>query len=54
MNFEKWMNKVDDYLISKVGMSSEDLPDYHWMDDYEDELSPKESALNYLAEEDLI
>lgn len=44
MTFELWMRKVDEHLIDRCGMTSADLPDYYYMDLFEDGVDPEEAA----------
>lgn len=50
MSFELWMIKVNNLLAAKVGVGSEDLPDYCWRDAFDDGLTPKEVVTDYLEE----
>lgn len=34
--FEQWMDDVNDALLARVGLTSEDLPDYCYYDAYVD------------------
>jgi len=47
--FREWMREVDAYLEQRLGMSSDDLPDWLYRDDYDDGLSPEEAAENAIA-----
>ena len=42
--FKQWKLLVDDSLESLCRMSSDDLPDWHYYTDYDNGLSPHESA----------
>jgi hypothetical protein len=44
LNFEQWMQKVDEYLSAKVGCTSGDLMDFCYMDAYDDGASPAQAA----------
>lgn len=44
MTFEQWLAKVDSVLISRCGLSSDDLPDWCYRDAYEDGTSPRQAA----------
>jgi Family of unknown function (DUF5419) len=42
--FEQWKLAVNQAIERKVGMSSDDLPDWGYADAYEDGLSPASAA----------
>jgi len=42
--FKAWMKEVDAALIKKTGLSSDDLPDYCYDNDFEDGATPKQAA----------
>jgi hypothetical protein len=44
LTFDAWMRAVDEALIRKVGVSSNDLPDWTYRDAYEDGLTADEAA----------
>ena len=44
MSFEKWMKAVDELLIKKCGLPSEDLPDCMWAQWYEDGITPRDAV----------
>jgi len=44
MTYDRFMEHVDSLLVSMCGMDSSELPDYHYRDDYEDDVSPKNAA----------
>ena len=48
MTFDQWMKQVDALLIRWHGLASDDLPDWEWMDAFEDELSPEEAVEAFL------
>ena len=47
--FEAWMRRVDQLVVSKVGVSVHDLADAPWRDYYTDGMTPSE-ALETSAE----
>lgn len=42
--FEKWMAKVDAMLAKKCGLDSRDLPDWNYLDAFEDGFPPGAAA----------
>lgn len=50
--FEKWMQRVDTAIAvaSGVGIETADLPDQPYMDWYQDEMTPREAAMNTLED----
>jgi len=44
LTFEDWMKKVDKIIESRVGLSSDDLPDVCYRDWYDDGISPDRAA----------
>ena len=52
MNFDKWMEEVNDQLVVICGMESDDLPDYEWRFDYDEGLEPNESLVGFMEEND--
>lgn len=44
MTFDDWMAEVDHELIVRCGMASDDLPDYHYHDMYDEDAAPKVAA----------
>jgi hypothetical protein len=44
MDFDVWKAKVDDRLVSKVGVSSDDLPDIPYRDLFDTGCTPEEAA----------
>lgn len=48
MNFETWMNRVDNRLVSLVGVTSADLPDQCYYDYWEDGISPTAAATDFV------
>ena len=51
MGFEVWMNKVDEALGEKCGLSHNDLADQTWYDWYNSGMEPAEAAAECLANE---
>jgi hypothetical protein len=54
LSFEQWMNAVDDALVSRIGLSSDDLEDQNYFDMYEDGYSPKTAAKEVLENIDFL
>ena len=50
MTFDNWMKEVNKIVESKVIVGTDDLPDWHWMDSFEDGDTPKE-AVGYFFED---
>ena len=50
LSYTEWKQKIDDILINRVGLSTDDLPDYNFTDAYEDGESPV-TVLMMLADE---
>lgn len=48
MFFEEFMNAVDAELLNLLGVTSEDLPDYGYMDAWEAGEDPEEVAMNVI------
>lgn len=44
VTFEEWMNKVDQSIANKCGLSSGDLEDVCYHDMYDDDYTPKDAA----------
>ena len=42
--FDKWMKKVEGYVVELTGLSTDDLPDCCYYDWYEDGMAPKPAA----------
>ena len=49
LSFEEWKLAVDNQLHLKVGLESDDIPDWRYYDDYDNDLSPEESADRAIA-----
>lgn len=43
-SFEDFMRQVDHHLLKRCGMTSMDIDDWRYRDDYEDGVSPSRSA----------
>ena len=41
--FEDWMDQVDKIFLNYLGLSYEDVADYHWRDLYDAGMSPQEA-----------
>lgn len=48
LTFEEWKKQVDSYLIRKIGLSSDCLPDYCYHECWKAGDSPKDTALEAL------
>lgn len=48
IGFEKWMKSVNEILVKKLGLSSDDLPDFLWMDIFEDGLTPRNAFESFI------
>jgi Family of unknown function (DUF5419) len=42
--FDAWMKKVDAALVKKCGLDNRDLPDWNYLDAFEDGYSPSKAA----------
>lgn len=42
--YDKWMAKVDAFIARKFGVDSNDLPDWNYLDAFEDGMSPSAAA----------
>ena len=49
MTFKEWMRKVDKILTDHIGLSSEDLRDRCWRDEYDGEATPMEAIEELIA-----
>lgn len=45
MSYQDWIEKVDQWLVSKIGLTHLDLPDYMTRAAYDDGESPEETAM---------
>lgn len=50
--FEKWMEEVDGLISSRLGLSSADLRDRNWRDEYEDGSTPEQAVEEELGDLD--
>lgn len=50
ISFEKWMRTVDQILVKKCGLPSDDLPDMLWAQWWEDGLTPRNAVEACLEE----
>lgn len=50
--FDTWMEKVDNHLVKRCGMTSMDLPDCEYMDMFESGYTPREASDVVLEELD--
>ncbi len=51
MNFDQWMEKVDELMEQKYGVSIHDLPDQLYADFYESGMAPSEMVDQIAADE---
>jgi hypothetical protein len=51
MNFEEWMEMVDELLTDKIGNSSDSIPDFSWYDLYSEGFTPKEAFNTWCADD---
>ena len=51
MTYEDFMNRVDDLLLRDLGVSSDDLPDYCYRDDYEAGVIPELTVAEVVCRE---
>ena len=51
MTFEQWIKEVDKVMEKKIHLAHDDLPDWHWMDAFDDGDTPKE-AVGYFFEDE--
>ncbi len=42
--FAAWMAKVDAIIAAKFGVGADDLPDFLYLDEFEDGATPKQAA----------
>jgi hypothetical protein len=42
--FDRWMHTIDEYLLMKVGVARDDLPDAPYRDWYDDGIGPITAA----------
>ena len=53
MDFEGWTKEVDKVLEAKVIVGHRDLPDWHWLDAFEDGATPKEAVADFFEDENM-
>lgn len=51
--YQKWKRRVDHLVNEAVGISTDDLPDFPFMDYYEDGTSPENTVAEILTENGL-
>lgn len=44
LTYEQWMKEVDKILLSKITLTTSDMPDFPSRDKYDDGVSPQEGA----------
>ena len=49
LTFEVWMQEVDRLLYATVGIGYEDLPDWRWMDEWEEGVTPRDAVDEFRA-----
>lgn len=42
--FEKWMGRVDQLVLKRIGVGADDIADMPWHDWYDDEMTPSQAA----------
>lgn len=50
MTYEAWKAECDRVCNALCGLDCDDLPDYHWADDYEDMEIPVNAVNNAIQE----
>ena len=51
--YEEWMEEIDQLITANLGIGLDDLDDYRYADAYEDGLSPGETAMEVLENDEL-
>ena len=51
--YEEWMEEIDQLITANLGIGLDDLDDYRYADAYEDGLSPAETAMEVLENDEL-
>ena len=51
LTFERWLDKVDDTFIDKVGIDRDSFPDQDYWSMYEDGLTPGEAVYQAVENE---
>lgn len=49
-SFKQWMMAVDVEIVRICGLTHDDLADYCYRDEYEDDVDPKETAHEVLSQ----
>jgi hypothetical protein len=49
-SFKLWLAEVDAHISAELGCSLHDLEDYTWRDYYEDNVSPEDTAHEYISD----
>ncbi len=52
MDYKEWLNQVDKNVESMIGLSIYDLSDFMSYDAFQDGLSPKECAVEWIKNDD--
>lgn len=47
--FETWMKAVNAVILAKTGVEADDLPDFTFMDEWEDGATPSQAAKAAIA-----
>lgn len=50
ISFEGWMKLVNARISRKMGLTADHLPDWTWMDAYEDDFTPGEAYVDYMED----
>jgi len=50
MDFDTWMERVDEILESKAGLSHDDLDDWMWADEHESGSTPAQAVEMFLED----
>jgi len=49
--FKAWMKAVDALLVNAIGLTHEDMADWHWADAYEDGMSAQDAMAEFAEDE---
>jgi hypothetical protein len=52
MEYAKWLMEVDSILTDIYGLGHRDLPDFAWVDMFEDGITPGDAVDTYREEQD--
>jgi hypothetical protein len=52
MEYAKWLSEVDSILTDIYGIGHRDLPDFTWVDMFEDGLTPGDAVETYREDQD--